>query len=589
MCKSQNLCKGAMVILIWNGFSALATVYDSDGSSTNIQYIHDSLAQNGDTITLPAGTFTWSTPVTISKAIKLQGEGSGRIIGDTKTSTMIGTGLKTFETTRSGLPISVGQTLRVAKMPGNNQPARDAYMEGTVTSYSGTTLEMNVTSAGGLGTWTFWWIATQPTTTIINNYNNGQPNNPGATPMLKIQQTTAGSAEISRIQFIAAPTSVSSIVGIRADAYAMLDTLVHDCWFETGNGSNGAAIYSDSNKAVVWNCSFDDTYQLSGTEAFQLKATHGVMDASWSTNSTMGTDDVNGANNFYIEDCDFHAKKQVCDADDNSRVVIRHCVWDNSQFANHGADTSNIGTRHCEIYDNELIFDVFPGNCATEIDLQHAIWIRGGTGIITDNVLPRIESMCAGTKQNISFSVLNTRRNSGAYCCWVGYPAPHQVGQGYGPGAVFRDWIGCQGQSADYYIYAEPIYVWNNAGTGGNLIGLTQDGTDACGNNQQVSDYVQEGRDYVFGPKPGYQKFTYPHPLRSGAPSPTPTATPTPAPTSTPDPSPTPTVPPSPTPTATATPMPTPSPSPTSTASPTPTATPRHTPKPHPSHGPYQG
>ena len=35
MDKIQTLCKGAIVIMIWNGFSALATVYDSDGSSTN--------------------------------------------------------------------------------------------------------------------------------------------------------------------------------------------------------------------------------------------------------------------------------------------------------------------------------------------------------------------------------------------------------------------------------------------------------------------------------------------------------------------------------------------------------------------------
>jgi Pectate lyase superfamily protein len=55
MCKYQTLRKGAIVILIWNGFSGLATAYDSDGSSTNVQSIHDTLAQNGDTIALPAG------------------------------------------------------------------------------------------------------------------------------------------------------------------------------------------------------------------------------------------------------------------------------------------------------------------------------------------------------------------------------------------------------------------------------------------------------------------------------------------------------------------------------------------------------
>src|SRR5439155_16360064 len=94
-----------------------ATVYHSDGSAVNVQLIHDIQAIDGDIITLPAGTFTWSTPVTISKAIRLQGAGSGRIIGTTKSSVAVGTGSKTFTTTRGGLPITAGQTLRIAKMP----------------------------------------------------------------------------------------------------------------------------------------------------------------------------------------------------------------------------------------------------------------------------------------------------------------------------------------------------------------------------------------------------------------------------------------------------------------------------------------
>jgi hypothetical protein len=64
-------------MLIWNGFPAFATVYNSDGSSTNIQYIHDNLAVDGDTIAIPAGTFSWTTTLTITKAITLQGAGVG--------------------------------------------------------------------------------------------------------------------------------------------------------------------------------------------------------------------------------------------------------------------------------------------------------------------------------------------------------------------------------------------------------------------------------------------------------------------------------------------------------------------------------
>jgi hypothetical protein len=68
----------------------LATTYNSDGTPTghnyaggSIQWIHDNQCVNGDTITLPAGTFIWMTGVTVTKAIILQGAGvSSTIIKD---------------------------------------------------------------------------------------------------------------------------------------------------------------------------------------------------------------------------------------------------------------------------------------------------------------------------------------------------------------------------------------------------------------------------------------------------------------------------------------------------------------------------
>jgi FG-GAP-like repeat len=72
-----------LLILILSGFSALrcgAAVYHSDGSAANVQALHNYFAQNGDTIMLPAGTFTWTTAVRLSKAITLQGKGIGRTI-----------------------------------------------------------------------------------------------------------------------------------------------------------------------------------------------------------------------------------------------------------------------------------------------------------------------------------------------------------------------------------------------------------------------------------------------------------------------------------------------------------------------------
>jgi hypothetical protein len=48
----------------------------SDGSSANIQSIHDTDAVTGDTITVPAGSFTWTTQVVLTKGITLEGAGA---------------------------------------------------------------------------------------------------------------------------------------------------------------------------------------------------------------------------------------------------------------------------------------------------------------------------------------------------------------------------------------------------------------------------------------------------------------------------------------------------------------------------------
>jgi hypothetical protein len=512
----------------WSGLSAPlsgAAVYPSDGSAAKVKALHNA-ALDGDTITLPAGTFTWSTPVTIWKAIKLQGAGSGRIIGTTKSSVAVGTGAKTFTTTRSGLPITAGQVLRVAKMPHppggggseSNPPARATYMEGTVTSYSGTTLVMNVTTTQGSGTWTFWWIATQPATTIVNNYSNG--GNPSVS-LVQINQSLAGSTEISGIRFLVNPaaTNRSGFIGLSSIAYLNPKTKIHDCWFQS-DGGGAAAIFAETNQGLVWNCSFDDTFSQAAA-AITLKWEDANGAPSWTTNSTMGADDTNGATNFYIEDCDFHAYLVAADPDSNSRIVFRHNVFDNSGLSSHGADTGPIGMRHVELYDNELIFDNF-GECDGSITLPVPwfFWMRGGTGAITHNVLPAISSCAWGNKGNILSSVLNTRRKTGGYPCWTSYPAPHQVGQGYGPGAVFHShYSGANYGRLAYYTYLEPVYIWSNSGTGGNRVSLNAESADPCGNNQLLTNYVQAGRDYKLEAKPGYVKYTYPHPLRS-SPSP---------------------------------------------------------------------
>jgi hypothetical protein len=66
----------AFVILMLSGFSAPrceATVYDSDGSVASVRALHN-IAHDGDTITLPAGTFTWTSALNVTKGITLRGQ-----------------------------------------------------------------------------------------------------------------------------------------------------------------------------------------------------------------------------------------------------------------------------------------------------------------------------------------------------------------------------------------------------------------------------------------------------------------------------------------------------------------------------------
>jgi hypothetical protein len=66
--------------LVCAAISSSATTFNSDGTDccgpNSVQAIHDAQAtHDGDTITLPAGTFTWTATVSVTKGITMQGKG----------------------------------------------------------------------------------------------------------------------------------------------------------------------------------------------------------------------------------------------------------------------------------------------------------------------------------------------------------------------------------------------------------------------------------------------------------------------------------------------------------------------------------
>jgi hypothetical protein len=532
-------------IAILSGFSGPrcdATVYHSDGSAASVQALHNA-ALNGDTITLPAGAFTWTTGVTISKAVKIQGAGSGRIIGQSRSNVAVGTGSKTF-TTQAGLNILAGNTLRIESMPLNNGTldGRGTWMQGTVTSYSGTSLVMNITTSGGSGTHDFWKIETIPATTISHGTD--------ANTLFTLNESTAGSIELTGIrvaQFSDPAQSNTTSISIQSITNGQ-PVLIHDCWFSE-SANNHIALLPATNQGVVWNCSFDASTFAYSTLAVQRE----VMGAAtaWTTPSKWGATDTTGRNNFYFEDCDFHAYLNFLSNDDNSRTVLRHCVFDNAGMGTHGADSSPYGQRYFEIYDSEFVFNSTNGDV---LNINWWAYVRGGTFLVTDCIMPLIQSQDYGTKSSFNLTVMNLQRNSGPNPCWAAgtsngalYHCPRQVGFGRVTGNG-HDGLGRSNDSVAYVGDSEPIYVWNITGQAPTF-GTSDYVPNECGANvDHSSNYIQNGRDYFYGTaKPGYQKFVYPHPLRNGGPTPTPTPTPTATATATP----TATVSPTPTPTAT--------------------------------------
>ena len=70
MKKSLSVVAGLSFLAVSNSFGI---VWQSDGTVESVQYIHNYQAADGDTITVPSGTFTWTTQLVLTKAITLKG------------------------------------------------------------------------------------------------------------------------------------------------------------------------------------------------------------------------------------------------------------------------------------------------------------------------------------------------------------------------------------------------------------------------------------------------------------------------------------------------------------------------------------
>jgi hypothetical protein len=136
----------------------------------------------------------------------------------------------------------------------------------------------------------------------------------------------------------------------------------------------------------------------------------------------MGMDDKDGPNNTYVEDCTLsNGPTAMINADDNSRVVIRHCTVIDSGLPADGQDTSIYGVRHYEIYNN-----TFKNQNAGNLNLNSWSYIRGGVFVLANNVID-----APPYNKPTLILITQSANRADAIPCQTAYPAARQVGQGW--------------------------------------------------------------------------------------------------------------------------------------------------------------
>jgi hypothetical protein len=290
---------------------------------------------------------------------------------------------------------------------------------------------------------------------ISNNYTGN---------LITINEAPGGHIVVANLQIVdgsAGPNSVHFLVNATYRGQAVL---LHDCYFETKGAGVFRSIDWQGHGGVIWNCSFWSHQKDNSGIRFNCPT-------PWESPSTMGMDDKYGTVNTYVEDCTFtDIYLQMTDPDEAARVVLRHNKFSHSASASHGQDTGPEGCRHWEFYDNTWIFTLGATNGKSQdshgypLPLNYLFYVRGGTGVITGNIIPDIKSEYWSNKAEISMTVQNISRIPNNIPCQTAYPAARQVGQTWvgtgGYGFPTRGTSRNSGGPDGMHYGTDPVYIW---------------------------------------------------------------------------------------------------------------------------------
>ncbi len=298
---------------------------------------------------------------------------------------------------------------------------------------------------------------------------------------------------------------------------AGLPPYMHDMSFNLPNFQLQHAVEWRVTGGVISKTIFESTQNLGGACGTQIGSESGSIvvkpGVPWNDASTMGMNDVNGDKNLYLEDNVFSNVGQMPDLDDNARAVLRHNTIISSSLVMHGT-TGPQGARHVEVYDNTFSL---PNKSRA---FNRWLWFRAGTGVITGNVMDAMTGQCYGNKPSVMFTVENAQRSDGGHGCCTGYMCWHQPGSGSDGTAGHNNLSAGQSPASAYQI-SEPVYIWGNTGPGAaeNLFVMGEGEPAQCGTSHTTAEFFKRDRDYFLnaGAKPGWTRYTYPHPITTGA------------------------------------------------------------------------
>jgi hypothetical protein len=203
--------------------------------------------------------------------------------------------------------------------------------------------------------------------------------------------------------------------------------------------------------------------------------------AGWERPIVLGDDDavVFVEDNAFTYTLDGVGAEHAIASNTGARYVFRHNTID-AEFA----DDMHVGAPidahgHCFHHRGTVSYEIY-GNTIRSARSFRGMFLRGGTGVVYDNVFAEPEDGCAlSSCYGIAISLTNYR--SCQTCTYGGacssYPCLDQI---------------------------HDLYIWNN----------TYQGTEVAPEVAScASSHVVHGRDYFTAAMPGYAPYPHPHPL----------------------------------------------------------------------------